>query len=463
MNPSLPLKDNAQAIVWFRHDLRLHDHAPLRLASRAERLLAVYCLPPHWLALGPAGVPRIGVHRLAYLGQALGALDTSLRALGNELMVVLAEPVQALGDISRALGEAPIFVHAHPGWEEREAIAKLQASGVTVQAVHGGGLFDPDDLPFALEPFPVPFTRFRKLIETAQWPSVAPLAAPTALPPSAELPADFYAQAREQVAALLHSHSASAQQCSTATRSALPYTEPAWQGSETAGLAHLARYFSSGLVADYKATRNGLLGSDYSSKWSPWLAVGSLSVREIEVQRLAYEMRLGANDGSYWLWFELLWREYFQLLMWRYGRRCFSRSGIQNQLSHSSAKARHNPAAFAAWCQGNTGCDWVDAAMRELAASGYMGNRMRQNVASYLIHDLALDWRLGAAWFEHQLIDFDVASNQGNWLYLAGAGTDPRSDRRFSPSRQAAMYDPDGAYQRYWLSERHHSDQEHMR
>ena len=122
MNLSLPLKDNAQAIVWFRNDLRLHDHAPLRLASRAERLLAVYCLPPHWLALGPAGVPRIGVHRLAYLSQALGALDTSLRALGNELMIVLAEPVQALGDISRALGEAPIFVHAHPGWEEREAI-----------------------------------------------------------------------------------------------------------------------------------------------------------------------------------------------------------------------------------------------------------------------------------------------------------------------------------------------------
>ena len=448
-------------IVWFRHDLRVHDHQPLRHASAAKRLLAVYCLPPSWLADGPAGVPRLGTHRRAYLAQALVALAASLKALGNELLVLVADPVQALHDLSRAFDDAPIVVHAHPGWEEREAVAQLQSRGVSVQALHGVGLFDPDDLPFPLEPFPVPFTSFRKLIEAAKWPSVAPLAAPTTLPASPQLPANFYSAERAHAATFFELHATAPETTASDPRSALPYSERAWQGSETAGLAHLYRYFNSELVADYKATRNGLLGTDYSSKWSPWLTVGSLSVREIEAQRLAYEARHGANDGSYWLWFELLWREYFQLLMWRYGRRCFSRRGIQQQLSHSSAKARHDPAALAAWCEGKTGCDWVDAAMRELAATGYMSNRMRQNVASYLIHDLALDWRLGAAWFEHQLIDFDVASNQGNWLYLAGAGTDPRSDRRFSPSRQAAMYDPDSAYRRCWLPERRHSTKEH--
>ena len=93
---------------------------------------------------------------------------------------------------------------------------------------------------------------------------------------------------------------------------------------------------------------------------------------------------------------------------------------------------------------------YVDAAMRELAATGFMSNRLRQLVASYLIHDLGCDWRAGAAWFEAQLIDYDVYSNQGNWLYIAGRGTDPRGGRRVDPGQQAQTNDPHGAYQDLW-------------
>lgn len=433
------------AIVWFRHDLRLHDHSPLRAAAQDDSLLAVYCLPSAWLATGPAGVARIGAHRLAHLGQALAGLKAALQARGNDLLIIVAEPASALNTLSAALDNATIHVHAHAGWEEREAIA-----GVKNTCVHeGGGLFDRHDLPLPLDPFPTPFTHFRKRLEAAQWPALSPQPAPASLPASPALPDNLLAEARSAATALFANSPAQAD-----ARSALPYAEPDWHGSEAAGLAHLQRYFSTELVADYKATRNGLLGTDYSSKWSPWLALGSVSVREIEAQRLAYEDHYGANDGSYWLWFELMWREYFQLLMWQFGRRCFHRQGIQTQLSDSSRTVRHDPAAFQAWCTGTTGCDLVDAGMRELAVTGYLSNRLRQNVASYLIHDLRQDWRLGAAWFEHQLIDFDVASNQGNWLYLAGAGTDPRSDRRFNPARQTAMYDPDGAYRRCWLPDR---------
>ena len=88
--------------------------------------------------------------------------------------------------------------------------------------------------------------------------------------------------------------------------------------------------------------------------------------------------------------------------------------------------------------------------MRELSATGYLSNRLRQIVASYLIHDLGGDWRAGAAWFEAQLIDYDVTSNQGNWLYLAGRGTDPRGGRRFDPKKQARDYDADGQFQAMW-------------
>ena len=88
--------------------------------------------------------------------------------------------------------------------------------------------------------------------------------------------------------------------------------------------------------------------------------------------------------------------------------------------------------------------------MRELAATGFMSNRLRQLVASYLIHDLGGDWRAGAAWFEAQLIDYDVYSNQGNWLYIAGRGTDPRGGRRFDPIKQAREHDPAGRFRKLW-------------
>jgi deoxyribodipyrimidine photo-lyase len=110
----------------------------------------------------------------------------------------------------------------------------------------------------------------------------------------------------------------------------------------------------------------------------------------------------------------------------------------------------HDPAQFTRWCLGRTNEPLVDAAMHELLGSGYLSNRLRQVVASYLIHELHGDWRAGAAWFEAQLIDYDVYNNQGNWLYIAGMGTDPRGGRRFNVAKQALDHDPDQSYQKLW-------------
>ena len=159
----------------------------------------------------------------------------------------------------------------------------------------------------------------------------------------------------------------------------------------------------------------------------------------------AFEAEHGANEGSYWLWFELLWRDYFRLLHRKYGRRLYRASGLNGH--HTPA---HDPDAFARWRTGQTGEALVDAGMRELAATGYLSNRMRQIVASHLIHECACDWRAGAAWFEAQLIDYDVCSNHANWLYIAGHGTDPRGGRRFNPDKQTREYDADGRYRALW-------------
>jgi deoxyribodipyrimidine photo-lyase len=187
------------------------------------------------------------------------------------------------------------------------------------------------------------------------------------------------------------------------------------------------------------------MGVDFSSKLSAWLAQGSLSVRTLYAALQNFENEHGANEGSYWLWFEWLWRDYFRLLHIKYGRRLYGPSGLKGD-----DPPTHDPEAFERWHQGRTGNRLIDAGMHELAGTGYLSNRMRQIVASYLIDDLQCDWRAGAAWFESQLIDYDVYSNQGNWLYIAGLGTDPRGGRRFNPEKQAKTHDPEGHYQAVW-------------
>ena len=143
------------------------------------------------------------------------------------------------------------------------------------------------------------------------------------------------------------------------------------------------------------------------------------------------------------------WRDYFRLVMEKFGAALFSRNGI-------SARGTRSPqgrdaVTFEKWMSGTTGHRFIDASMRELRLTGFMSNRSRQNVASHFVHDLGMDWRIGAQYFEALLVDYDVYSNWGNWAYVAGVGNDPREHRRFDIAHQAKVYDPQGAYQALWL------------
>ncbi|HOZ88552.1 MAG TPA: FAD-binding domain-containing protein, partial [Bacteroidia bacterium] len=193
------------------------------------------------------------------------------------------------------------------------------------------------------------------------------------------------------------------------------------------------------------------IGGDYSSKFSPWLAMGCLSPREIYYELKKYEAEFSANDSTYWLIFELIWRDYFRFMMKKYRHQFFMYSGIKN--STKSSKLPDNK-AMSKWVAGKTGNDFIDANMLELKQTGFMSNRGRQNVASYFCNDLKLDWRCGAAYFEQQLIDYDVSSNWGNWAYLAGVGNDPRGQRCFNIEKQAKEYDPKRLYQTLWLDKK---------
>ncbi len=224
-------------------------------------------------------------------------------------------------------------------------------------------------------------------------------------------------------------------------RSAFPFS-----GGEDAALQRLQEYFwETKNLEEYKETRNGLLGTDYSSKFSAWLANGSVSPRFIYEEVKRFEKEIVANQSTYWLIFELLWRDYFKYVSLKHGSKIFQLKGI----SQKNLEWNSDPSILKKWIEGDLEEPFVNANMKEIAATGFMSNRGRQNVNSFWAKELLQDWRIGAAYFESMLVDYDVHSNWGNWMYNSGVGNDPR-DRKFNIKKQAERYDADGTYQKTW-------------
>ncbi len=425
-------------LIWLRNDLRLHDHEPLSVAAEAGGpVILVYCFDPRQFGQTAFGFPKTGPFRAEFLRQSVADLRRSLQGLGSDLVIRQGKPEQVIPALAQEWGCDQVLWHEEATAEELRVEAALGealgARGIAWETYWGATLYHPDELPFSLARLPDVFTQFRKQVEAEVQP-YDPLPAPKTLPP---LPAGLDPGSLPELATW---------------GLTLPPADDravlAFEGGETAALARLKHYFWQGdHLQHYKETRNGLLGPDYSSKFSPWLALGCLSPRLIyqEVQR--YELKRVKNDSTYWLIFELLWRDYFRFVAMKYGNRLFQAAGIQG----TALPWVQDWPRFQAWCDGETGFPLVDANMRELRATGFMSNRGRQNVASFLTKNLGIDWRMGAEWFESWLIDYDVCSNWGNWNYTAGVGNDARGFRYFNIPKQAQDYDPQGAYAQHWI------------
>jgi deoxyribodipyrimidine photolyase len=208
---------------------------------------------------------------------------------------------------------------------------------------------------------------------------------------------------------------------------------------------HLNFYFSSDFPAKYFETRNHL-DSDFHSTWlSPYLAVGSVDVRRVYNAVKQYEKAVVANKSTYWIVFELLWREYFH---WHYHynqRDYFSENGLHGQLDFYTPSMTN--AEVQEKCKDHL---FMRACFNQLTETGFLSNRSRQIFASEWIHTLSLHWLEGAKFFEHELLDYNPASNYGNWMYIAGVGVDPRGGRAFNLEKQLKNYDPQGQYIRKW-------------
>ncbi len=399
---------------WLRHDRRLSDNSCWEFtleeaAKTGEEVKVFFAWNRLHLAAGIGGIPRMSALRIDWTQQDLQLMRTELAKYGLSLDETEGSALDWIRT-NRPSTLTYSFAVAH---EERQDEDQLGPLVKRIQGFWTHSILEPDAIPGGLNQLPAVFTPFRHRIERENLRFELP---PLLVEPNVESP--------------------------TSSSLAFPF-EP----GEASALARLIAYMGNPEgAAEYKTRRNGLLGTEYSTKFSPWLASGALSPRRIWQACLSLEESLGGSPEVEWIRVELLWREYFQWVAYRAGRRLFSKKGFREQAPRAGFNAR----AFQRWVEGQTGDDFVDAGMRELAETGYSSNRARQNLASYLIHDLGIDWRYGAADFEAQLLDYDPASNWANWAYLAGVGNDPRPVRRFNTVKQAQDYDANRAFRKAW-------------
>ncbi|OUS11395.1 deoxyribodipyrimidine photolyase [Nonlabens dokdonensis] len=438
-------------LVWFRNDLRVTDNHSLKAAcDREGDVIGVYCFDPAFYQESDFGFDldfelpftKTGKYRAQFIIEALEDLKKQLQNHGIPLLVFHKSPAQEFPELIKELGVQHIFLQKEWTRDEVQQEEKLgealEEAGLKDQVkghrVYDQFLFHPDDVPFEnFNQIPKVFTEFRKkcekqsevrdLVNIDDYKQELPEVEQTELPTLNDLGLERFEKDH---------------------RSAFP-----WKGGATAAWERLDHYFwETKKLQYYKKTRNGLVGTDYSSKFSAWLAIGAISAREIYWEVKHFEKEIKKNQDTYWLIFELIWRDFFKYVSLKHESNIFQLGGILKKDYEWKSSERE----LSKWIQGETHERFVNANMKELAATGFMSNRGRQNVASYWSMHKEQDWRIGAAYFEHILIDYDVHSNYGNWMYNSGVGNDPRN-RTFNIKSQANRYDGDGKFQNLWLQE----------
>ena len=434
-----PKKTAKRGLYLFGHDLRLEDNPALNhLISQCDDVLFVYLLNPELTEASHHGFPRLGEHRWHFIWQSLRDLNQHLQRFGHALHLVQGDPDKAIPALIEKHRIELLAGSYNSGLQESLFWQALQKQAeCQVVTLHQNSLFTPQHLPVSVDKIPTQFTPFRKLAEEQLVPDPVSLDARLAQTKPIIVAED--AGSWPETPPLLSDY----QQTGS-------HQERPVQGGCEAAWNHLDHFiWKSRAIDHYKQTRNTLdvvQQPDHVSLLSGWLAQGCLSGRQVWSEIRRYEQQFGANESTYWLKFELLWREFFY---WNAHR-------LQADLYRFGGERRKKPLTsfypqrFKSWCEGSTAFPIVNACMKQLKATGMLSNRGRQIVASALVNELQLDWRYGAAWFEHQLVDYDPGSNYGNWQYIAGVGADPRGGRHFNLEKQSAEFDPEGDFIHRW-------------
>ncbi|QKD82259.1 deoxyribodipyrimidine photolyase [Thermoleptolyngbya sichuanensis A183] len=423
-------------LFWHRRDLRIADNVGLAEGrSRSAKVIGVFCLDPGILQRDDVAPVRV-----AYLLGCLQDLQTRYAKAGSQLLILHDDPVKALPRLANALGAQAVYwncdVEPYGQERDRQVAAALKEAGVEYQAFWDQLLHDPKSI---LSGSGTPYTVYTPFWKN--W-SSKPKAEPVADLQNAEGLTDSEKDAATKAGAI-----------------ALPKLKDlglVWDGGfilepgEAAAQERLTE-FCDRAMTDYQAQRN-LPYEDGTSRLSAALKFGAIGIRTVwaATQTAQEQTRSDEAQEGIRVWRqELAWREFYQHVLYHFPeladgpyREPFKAFPWENNEKH-----------FQAWCEGRTGYPIVDAAMRQLNETGWMHNRCRMIVASFLTKDLIIDWRWGEKYFMQRLVDGDLAANNGGWQWSASSGMDPKPLRIFNPASQAQKFDPEAEYIREWLPE----------
>jgi len=393
--------------------------------ARSDTVVPVFVLDPCLLSS-----PYVGPQRTAFLFAGLRSLDQGLHRLGSRLIIRCGEPVKELATLAFESNATAIFAEEDISPYARQRDTQVQDALPLI--LTGGLTVHPPELVFKKngQPYTV-FTPYSKAWKALPRPGATDL---LPRPVALNTPVDLITLPIPAEPVLSN--------------------QGRFKPGENEALKRLEKFTARGDQAIYNyAERRNRPDVDSTSGLSPYIRFGMLSLRQVVVAAckaidLAHDQQ-SRKGAETWL-NELVWREFYLSILYHYPH-------VRQRSFRSQYDAiiwENDPKAFEAWCQGRTGYPIVDAAMHQLAKSGWMHNRMRMIVASFLVKDLLIDWRWGERWFMQQLIDGDPASNNGGWQWTAGTGTDAAPYFRiFNPVLQSQKFDPHGVYIRSWLPE----------
>jgi deoxyribodipyrimidine photo-lyase len=421
-------------LVWFRNDLRIHDNEILLEAARkADKVLPVYCFDPFYFKTTADGAPKTGALRARFLLESVADLRKNLQALGGELIVRIGNPAEILPQLAAQYAVSEVYHHREVAYEETDISEQVETAlwNLKLNLKHfiGHTLYHKEDLPFPIKDIPDSFAIFKKKVERDSNVRACIATLETIVTPeiidAGQLPTLQQLGLEEPV---------------DDQRARIKFT-----GGETAGLARLEEYFTNNNQIAPTKGRNGAT-VDRSSKLSPWLATGCISMRQVYWAVVKHEQANNVHNTGM-LVLELLWRDYFRFMFKKHGKEYFT-AGEQAETTSPEKMD-----LFEKWKAGTTGIPFIDASMHKLNATGYISNFSRQMVAGYLVRDLEVDWKKGAAYFEQKLIDYSPASNWGNWAFVAGLGHDPRDNKYFNITKQASELDTTSEFITTWAPE----------
>lgn len=426
-------------IVWFRKDLRLHDNEALTKAIEdADEVYPVYVFKDcEFRQNTDFGFKKTGPFRLKFILESVQVLQASLRKIGAALILRDGSAEDVIFELAKNIGASAVYANMERTLDEvktQDALEKnLWTQGIELSYFRGKMLYHTQDLPFPISHAPDTFSAFRK--EVDRFVQIrAPFNAPTFL---AAWSTDV------DLGQLPSASDFGAKKPRKDKRSPMVF-----KGGEIAALERLELFCSDqGYPDQFEKRRYELQGANISSRLSSWLALGCISPKYVFFRMKAYEEQYGASKSSAAFIQELLWRDHYRLIGKKYRDKIFQPGGI---LGRETKIQHEDQDLLKQWIQAKTDCRLVNACMNELSQTGFLSHRCRQIVSSFLVNDLQVSWRMGAAYFQHILVDYDICSNWVNWNIVGGVGPDTKEDRYINVYNQEKKLDPDAVYSNMW-------------